>query len=515
MRILFKYIFWLLSFFSLTIYYLLGTTLGHVSLGYLVEDHYSKKMGNKLKILSLDIEKYPFIMAELKINDGALLSLEGNADRLDMNMSYHLRGEHFKWSNQDIPHPLNLKGELYGKFSELLVMGEGDIFDGNTTYSLIRKPNHVEKLNMILKDSNSSQLLKFLKYDLEVKGKVDVVIDFEYFSAFRKKGMAKINMKKATLPKVIEKVEFSLDGKIAYKDMLREFSVDIHSDIGKLRIANGHYNKSAELMEAEYGLHINELSYFEEVLGRKYHGELNTAGKVKYEVGKLSFLGDSTTYGGLLEYDYKNNYLDIVFKGVSLEKILRQLSFPALLSSKVYGTASYDIKDEIILINTKLKETRFRRTKMTDKIYEVAEIDILKDVYNNSIFTAGYQNSELTSYLQIDNGVNHLYLRDTRMNSKTNSIEAEFEVSIEGEEFFGKVEGTLEDPEVSLDMSKLIKYKINQKIDNFFGAGKPLNKENTKNKLKEIKSDFSQKIDEIELEDIQQKTRTYLDGFFD
>jgi len=140
---------------------------------------------------------------------------------------------------------------------------------------------------------------------------------------------------------------------------------------------------------------------------------------------------------------------------------------------------------------------------MADKIYEVTDIDILKDVYNNSVFTGGYQNSILTSFLQIDNGINHLYLRNTRMNSKTNKITADFEVSIDGKEFIGEVYGTLEDPKVSLDMSKLIKYHINKKIENFFGTGKPLNKKNTKEKL-----------NEIELDNIKQKTRTFLDGFF-
>jgi len=89
------------------------------------------------------------------------------------------------------------------------------------------------------------------------------------------------------------------------------------------------------------------------------------------------------------------------------------------------------------------------------------------------------------------------------MNSKTNKITADFEVSIDGKEFIGEVYGTLEDPKVSLDMSKLIKYHINKKIENFFGTGKPLNKKNTKEKL-----------NEIELDNIKQKTRTFLDGFF-
>ena len=504
MRILFKYIVWLLSVFFLIIYYLLGTTLGNINLGYLVEGYYSKKMENKIEVLSLNIEQYPFITAEVKINDRAKLSLRGSADSDNMDMNYHLRGDSFKWGKHNVLQPINLRGVMKGKRSALLVKGKGEIFHGKTNYSFVKKNSGVDALELLFNKISSTDLLEFLKYDIEIEGDVNVSMNFEHFSAFRKKGKAKITMKKARLPKILENIEVSLDAEIAYKDLLRDFSMDIHSDIGKLRVANGYYNKAASLIRAEYGLQIKELSDFEKLLGHKYHGELITAGNLKYEAEKLSLLGDSISYGGLLEYNYQNDYLEIAFNGVSLEKLLRQLSFPALLSSEVYGTASYDVEADIILVNTKLKATRFRRTKMTDKIYKVTGIDIRKDVYNNSIFTGGYKDKILSSFLQIDNGVNHLYLRDTRMNSKTNEITANFEVAIDGQEFLGEIEGTLDDPKVNIDMTKLIKYQINKKIENFFGTGRPLNKKNIKKEL-----------EKVNLKEIKQKTRAFLNDFFD
>jgi hypothetical protein len=251
MKILFKYIFWLLSLLSLLVYYFLGTTLGHISVGKLVEDYYSKKMDNKIEILSLNIERYPFIITEMKINDNTRLSLKGNADSDNMNINYHLRGESFQWGNQNIPHPINLRGTMNGKISELRIKGAGEVFYGETNYSFIRKSNRVEALEVILKSISSNHLLKFLQYDLELEGDVDVTLNFEYFSAFRKKGMTSISMKKAIMPKVLGEVEFTLDGTVGYRDLLRDFFVDIDSDIGKLRVANGYYNKAANLMTAE------------------------------------------------------------------------------------------------------------------------------------------------------------------------------------------------------------------------------------------------------------------------
>lgn len=490
----------------LWIHYLLGTTLGHANIGKILEKYISKKTNNKVVVNSLNLEHYPNIKAELKINNTSYLSLKGNSDSDDLNMTYHLRGESFTWNHYNVTEAINIKGEIFGKTSEAFVKGEGELFKGKTVYSFIKKPNYFENINIMLNDIESKSLLKFLKYEPFLKGKMDAFIEFENFTLYRKKGFAKISLAQAYAPKVLAHVPFSLNSEIVFKDLFYEYFADIHSDVGKIRVANGYYNKAAGFIKADYGVHINELSYFEELLKRKYYGELNLAGSMKYESGDLSFVGDSTSYEGLLSYEYKHHYLDLNFEAVSLEKFLRQLSFPPLLSSKVYGSASYDIKDEIILINTELKETKFRRTKMTDTLFDVTGIDVLKDTYDESIFTAGYQNSVLTSLLQIDNGVNHLYLRDTRMNSKTNKVTADFEVKIEGQEFIGEVYGTLENPKINLDISKLIKYQINKKIENFFGIGKPLKDENPIEQLNQSP--------EIKPDVIKQQTRSYLEGFF-
>jgi len=503
MSILIKYFVWLLSLLSLVIYYFLGTTLGHNNLGYLLEEHYSKKLKNKLEIISLDINNYPLIKAKVKINESAIVLLEGDSNRDNIDMVYQLEGKSLKWNSYLLSYPINLSGSMHGKISELEITGNGEIFHGKTVYKFVRKSSGVDNLDVIFTKISSRELLEFLKYDIRLDGSADITMKFDHFSDFRKKGVATIKMREAEAPKILKGVPFTLDAKIAYRDLLRDFSFDIYSEIGKLRVAHGYYNKAAGLMNAEYGLQIKELSYFEKILGHKYHGVLNTAGEAKYEMGKLSLLGDTTSYGGLLEYEYKHDDLELLFSGVSLEKLLRQLSFPALLSANVYGTASYNIQDKIVLINTKLKNTRFRRTNMSETIYRVAGIDIRKDLYNDSEFSGDYRDSLLTSSLKIDNGVNHLYLKDTKMNAKTNEVTSNFEVLMDGQEFSGDIYGTLEHPKVNLDMGKLIKYQINKQIKNFFGKEKS-------SKRERVEKEFH----DMNLTKVKQKSRKFLNDFF-
>lgn len=468
MRILVKYIFWLLSLGFLFIYYLLGTTLGHLTIGYLSEDYLSEKMNNKLEILALNLEKYPYIESKVKINDGATLLLDGRFDADNLDMQYDVQGESFQWNRSLIPYPIHLKGALKGESSRLHVMGKGNIFEGNTTYSFVHTSKHLEDLKIRLDDINATQLLTFLKYRTLLIGEMDMDMQFAYYTAYQKQGSSVVKMDKVWLPDISKEVPFALEAEVVFKDLIHEFNADLNSEVASLKIEDAYFNKPADVLEGNYTLQIDELAYFQPLLKHAFRGELYTRGHIDFEQDKVFVKGTTPSLGGLLGYQYRNDFVDFDFEEVSLEKVLQQLKFPAILSSKILGTASYDIKNEIVLINTELKEARFRKTNLVNRIYQATGVDVSKDVYNNNLFSAGYQDNILTSFLQIDNGVNHLYMPDIEMNAKTNKITSDFEVKIDGEEFFGEIYGTLENPQVKLDMTKLIKYHIKKKIENFF-----------------------------------------------
>lgn len=487
MRILLKYFIWLLSLFSLVIYYLLGTALGHLSIATLSQNYVNQKFGKQVKVLSLNIEKYPYIVAKVKVNETAILSLKGELERDNVNVHYHLKGESFHWNNYHVLQPVNLKGKMSGTLKELFVTGEGELFAGTTNYSFLKEGKRFDALKVILNEVEGEDIVRFLNYDFTVKGRLNATMNFDYFMPFRKKGVVELSMKDAIVPNYFPKMPMALNAKIAYRDLFRTFSLDAKSQEGEVHLVDGKYNKSAALLTANYNLHINELSHFKKFLKQNFYGSFETKGSLKYEQGEVFVKGETASYEGLIEYLYNKEGLTAQLKGVSLEKVVRQLSFPALLSAKLYGSVSYG-KDKIVLINTKLREARFRRTNMTNILKNLTGIDIIKEVYDESLFVAAYENSILTSMLHIDNGVNHFYLNNTRMNAKTNEVTGEFDVFIDRQEFLGDIYGTLDDPKVNLDISKLMKYQINKKINNFFGWGKPLNKQNTKEKLKEIKS---------------------------
>jgi hypothetical protein len=511
MRIFIKYFLWFLSSLAIVFFYFINTSVGHQNLGYLIEDYLSKKTYNNIKVHSLNLEKYPQIVMNITVNNSATVLLEGEVDNYKIDMEYHLKGEEFRFNNFYIEDKIELFGSLHGLFSELLVEGKGSIFNGNVIFGFTKVPKKIQDMNIVLSSVDSQKVLKFLKKPTLIEGKADITAEFLSFSKYKKRGHAKISMDKALMLDVAPLVPFSLNTNIDFDDITYKYIGTITSKIGSLNITNGEYHQNKKVAQADYELHLKDLAYFEKFLKHKYIGSLDSNGSVIYD-DALLVRGYTEKFGGKLEYLYKRKNIDLNLKEVYLERLLEQFSYPTLLHANVSGTINYDMDDKIILINTELRKTRFVKNKITRMLYQTAGIDLLSGVYDKSTFTGGYQNNLLTSELKIDDGKSHLYLVDTKMNSKSNSVNSKFEIKMQGQEIYGDIYGTLQDPKVSVDMSRLLKYQMNKQMGAWLGTEKS---EVVKRELKGVKKDVVKKLEDIDVvEDVTETAKSLLNGFF-
>ena len=472
MKIFLKYLLWLFSLCMLIIYYLFFTSLGHKTLGFMIGEYLSKKTYNKMVVSNFNLNNYPELILDIKVNNTATVHLEGTANSHEVDMTYHLQGEEYHWNNFLIESPVDVTGKIKGLASNFMVEGEGRAFDGNISYRFLKIPKKFKDMDVLLTNAKSKEILKFLKQEPLITGRVNINSQFKVFSKYERDGVAKVTMSRAFMPSVAPYVPFKLQSTIAFKDMAYNVDGQINSDIGSLEVKDGYYHKIRKEGHGKYILHLTELSYFDEILKRRYTGPLDTHGSMVYEDKEIRVEGITDKFDGELNYLYSKDTLTLKLKKLSLEKLLKQLNYPALLTAKVDGKVDYNVKDKIMLIDTKLKEARFKRTKMTDMVLAAAKIDMLADVYDDSSFVAGYQNEQLTAVLRIANRVNHIYLNNATLNRKKNSIDSDFEVRMNGQEIFGRITGSLKHPSVTVDMKRLIKDQIEKKIDSLFGQGR-------------------------------------------
>ena len=96
---------------------------------------------------------------------------------------------------------------------------------------------------------------------------------------------------------------------------------------------------------------------------------------------------------------------------------------------------------------------------------------MLVEEFDDSTLEATYQNNILVGDLKLANNRGHFYLTNTIMNTDNNTINAYFDFKMQEQEFSGKVYGALDDPEVDLNMQKLIRHKMDKQMDSMVGKG--------------------------------------------
>ena len=469
MRGLWKYLFGLLILGIVVFFYLFKTDLGHQNIKYFIEDYLSKKTFNKIKVRTLNFDKYPYLTMELQVNETATVILKGKVSKYHIDMYYHLIGDSFSFNNFLLDSPVDVQGKLIGPFSSLLVRGYGSIFGGKIKYNFINTPKKIKSMNIELKKVESEKILKFLEQKSLIKGLVDIDAQFNIFSTYEKKGQTKIYMDEACIPEVSHKIFFVLNSLIEFQDMDYRYEGNLSSRIGTLSVDKGHYYRSKKIANAQYIINIKDLSYFEKSLKDRSHEVLKLNGTLLYDYysGLLILKGNTSQFGGELSYIYKKNSIDFKLKSVSLEALLKSFSYPVLLSSNIDGTMNFSLKEKILLINTELTKTHFKRSEFTDMIYNKLDIDILEGNYNQSSFLAGYKNYLLYSTLKIDNGTNHLSLIDSKVNVLDNTVDTKFDIKLEKKELYGKIQGTLENPKIWIDKSKLFTNETKNKLDSW------------------------------------------------
>ena len=474
MRILFKYFLVFFTFGAVIIFYFFKTNFGQQNLGYFFENYLSRKTNNKIKIHSLNLEQYPYIIINLQLNDSANIRLKGEVSNDDINMSYHLLGKALHFNNFHLKDKVDIQGKLFGSFSSLHITGEGEVFEGFVEYSLVNMPYKIKDMIVHMKEVKSKKVFDFLEERAFISGVVNIDANFNYLSKYRKDGQIKIDMPRAFIPQIEEDTPFVLSSIIHLQGVEYRYRATINSDIGKVVFKNGYYHDGKKIADGDYTIYIKDLAYFEKILNHKYQGKLDINGKFIYDAfsNKVELRGETNQFGGELSYVYKNGHLDLILKELSLENILKQLSYPIFFISKIDGKIHFNIVEKRVLIDTNLKETRFIRSELSDMIYDKTSIDMLTEVYTQSSFRGGYQDSILYSTLKIDNGKNHIYLTDIKLNLLNSRLDSNFEIKLQGEEVFGEINGTLKEARVWIDKQKFIEYQTDKHLSDWLGTSK-------------------------------------------
>lgn len=459
-----KYFIFIVILFSTVILYLLYTPLGNKNIYDYASYTLSKKSGLWVEVKSIALDQYPQIITQMNIERKAKLTLTGYIDNDSLDMDYTLTSECIASDVCKIDDNINILGHAKGAFSRLNITGKGKALDGNVTYHFLKYTDKVEDLNIIMHDVNSSKLLTLLGQDALIKGKADVTVDFALMNKNTKEGSITYDVKDNNF----SGIPLNLHAKVDIINMKHTFIIDITSPYLKLNVSKGHYDQDKKLADAFYILDIKDLSQLETLLGYKYLGRFYAMGEMKYDT-YLSISGLSKSYGGMIDYLFEKDGLHVKLEAVSFLDFMALFPYPPMLTADATGDIYYNFIEKTMVVNTILENTKVVHTKLIDVIRKKSGVDLRKETFYNSILDASYHNGLLLGDIKLRNKKSHLFLTSILMDTNQNTINAYFDFNMQKQAFSGKVHGAIHDPDVNLDMQKLIRYQMDKQLDSMMG----------------------------------------------
>jgi hypothetical protein len=191
-------------------------------------------------------------------------------------------------------------------------------------------------------------------------------------------------------------------------------------------------------------------------------------GEMKYNK-YLSISGLSKSFGGMIDYLFEKEGLRVKLEAVSFLDFMSLFPYPPMLSADASGDIYYNFVQKTMVVNTTLQNAKVVHAQLIDVIHKKSGVDLRKEVFNNSILDASYHNGFLLGDIKLSNKTSHLFLTSIMMNTNKNTIDAFFDFDMQKQAFSGKVYGSIDKPEVNLDMQKLIQYQMDKQLDSMLG----------------------------------------------
>ena len=94
---------------------------------------------------------------------------------------------------------------------------------------------------------------------------------------------------------------------------------------------------------------------------------------------------------------------------------------------------------------------------------------MMRERFDKSRLEMSYYNNIIRGFMKLQNDNSHLYLTGATVDTAQNTIDAYFDFKMQKQEFSGKLFGSLESPDVNLDMQKLIKFQMDKQLNKMMG----------------------------------------------
>ena len=459
-------------------YYLLFTGNGNDTLKPFINNYISTKSGD----YDLDLTHFRLTPSTIDVNITLNSSLDANINgdikllSQEFDLKYLLFSEGFKSKDFVLDEKIDLKGTIKGTPDHISLEGLGKAINSNLKYSLKTQQKEIEDIRIDIKKGSLRSFLLLANQSPYLAGTFDLHVDMPKLDIQNPNGKASLVFHQGKVNRDLIKKDFNITLPKNFR-----YSGDFHSKVkgtyasldGKLKttladlfLKEGKFYTKSKKMETHYTLNVPKLSKLEQIIGKKLRGTVKSTGIATFDK-EMKITGNSTSFGGDIRYDLQASKLNAKITSVRLTNILHTLIAPKIFEGMIFGDATYDLTTKKGNIDTKIETVKLLPNQVTDILKNYANINLTKERYNQTTFTADLNDNLITFDFDAKSKKSYIVVNEGTVQKDKNTMDAKFDIKVDGKDFSGTLKGDITKPKVKLDSSKYLKQKVSKEINKF------------------------------------------------
>jgi len=466
------------SLLLLSLYVLVFTPFGNGLLAPTIEEKIKEqtKLDSSLDIYRLSLSEFEIFIT---LNKNNTIAIKGDYSLFpqSMNVVYKVNLEELKTLKEllqaELDIPLHLNGTVVGDVKLLVVDGLSDIASSKTTFRAELINFTPSKVHADIKGLVIEEVLAVLKQPHYTDGLFDLNVNITNADVKNLNGVinTKIYKGKLDLKYLTKKYEFksmmptttfnATTSSKLQKDVV-DTRVDFNSNLVNLDVKSAQFNITQKSLDTDYKVNVHNLDRLFFITGRHLKGKIIANGRVK-KAKDLEFSMFSNIADGKLVASLHNDDFTANLNGMQTLKILDMLLYPKIFKSFINGDVKYNLADAKGIFNGKLSQGRFTKNQVLDLVKQYAGTDMYKETFKGDV-SAKINKQMIIASLDLKSNRSSVTTNNTKLNTKTNSIDSKIKINANGNPIGVQLSGTVNKPIVDIDAEELIKKEATKAI---------------------------------------------------
>lgn len=234
---------------------------------------------------------------------------------------------------------------------------------------------------------------------------------------------------------------------------------ELKTPLGDISLKNMLYDKKRKSIKSAYVIDIPELKKLQPYIDKKLYGPMVLKGVFSKEK-MLKLTGNTTTLGGKINYSLQGNELRSTITAVPLLNILGLLGHKKNFLGQAFGKGTYNLKQKSGVVDLDIRSFQIKPSALTKTLKMFLGKDPARIIFSSTKFHADIKN-KITTYTLLATGTrSSITIRNGKINKLTNEHRANFTLVYEKYTVHGKIKGSADNPEVTLDTNTILKEQL-------------------------------------------------------